>query len=63
MNKKQKQQIQGIHDGEHKKQQRYEKQIKEALLREVRNSRVEEQFAEPQHLAQSKRALWHRACD
>ena len=29
MKKKQKQQIQAVHDDEHKKQQRYEKQLKE----------------------------------
>ena len=47
--------IQGVHDGEHKKQQQKTTKIWKAslgaILREVRNSKVEEQFEEPQHLA------------
>ena len=56
MKKKQIMQIQGVHDGEHKKQQQTTTKIEKAtygtILRELRNSMMEEQFEEPQHLDQ-----------
>ena len=67
MEKKRIKQIQGVHDGEHKKKQQTTTKIEKAtsgtILREVRNSMMEEKFEEPQHLDQSKSVLWHRACN
>ena len=51
MKKKRIKQIQGVHDGEHKKKQqtttKIEKETSGTILREVRNSMMEEQFEEP----------------
>jgi len=42
--------------------QHQRKKTRETILREERNSMIEEQFEEPQHLEQSKRVLRHKAC-
>ena len=42
--------------------QHQRKKTQETILTEERNSMIEEQFEEPQHLEQSKRVLWHKAC-
>ena len=56
-------QTQDVHDGEHKKKQQTTTKIEKAtygtILREERNSMMEEKFEEPQHLDQLKRVLWH----
>ena len=60
-------QVQGVHDGEHKKKQqtttKIEKPAQGIIRREERNSMMEEQVEEPQHLDQSNKVPQHRACN
>ena len=46
-----------------KQQQKRRKNLKSAILREEINSKIVEQSDKPQHLDQSNKVFWHRACN